>query len=185
MPILNLPAPRRAHLRAFGLIQGIYGALLVTIAGEISGLGVNKLLASLIGLLIAAATYLWPQIITRFYKLWMISAAGYSRLAQKFLLRICYYFVIVPAGLGRSPVTGTPPKSGWSARASFSPMTYDSPYDEQFPGCERSGVAGYYPGWSARSGNLWTLGLLPFLILIASLDDKPAERYSGHIYTLF
>ena len=186
MAIFSLPPPRRAHLRAFWLVQSTYIGVLVTIIARAVGLRFNILLLGIfIWLLVALFGLAWPQAVAGFYRSWARWAENYGRWAKKWLLRICYYLVLTPAGCASSAISGERRESMWAPRSTFSPLTYGSPHDLPFPGCTRGRIAAYYPGWASKSGHLWALGLLPFLFLIAALDDKSTDRYSGHIYTLF
>jgi hypothetical protein len=185
MAMLSLPAPRRAHLRAFWLVQSAYIAVLVTIIARVVGLRLNILLGIFIWLLVALFGFAWPQAIARLYRAWARWAENYGCWAKKWLLRICYHLVLTPAGCAGSAISRERRESMWVPRSTLSPLTYSSPHDLPFPGCSRSWIAAYYPGWTYKSGYLWALGLLPFILLISALDEKSTDRYSGHIYTLF
>ncbi len=185
MAIFSLPPPRRAHLRAFWLIQSAYIGVLGAILGRAVGLPRYVFTGIILGLLVALFGFAWPQATAGFYRSWARWAENYGRWAKRWLLRICYYFVFTPAGCVGSTISGERRESMWVPRSTLSPLTYGSPHDLPFPGCTRHRLGAYYPGWAYKSGHLWALGLWPFLFLIAALDDENPDRYSGHIYTLF
>jgi len=184
--MFTLPPPRRAYLRAFSLVQSAYIGVLVTILAAAVGMRRFILPGIIVGLLMALSGLVWPQAMASFYGSWTRWAGNYGRWAKGLLVRICYYFVLTPvARAGATTGDERNRKSMWTPRSTLSPLTYGSQYDLPFPGSNRSRTAAYYPGWAYKSSNLWALGLLPFLVMIAALDEESKERYSGHIYTLF
>lgn len=186
MAMFTLPPPRRGYLRAFSLVQSAYSGVLVTVLAGAVGMRRHILLGIIVGFLMALSGLVWPQATAGFYRSWTRWAGNYGRWARGLLVRICYYFVLTPvASAGSTIKSDRKRNSTWTPRSTLSPLTYGSQYDRLFPGCNSSWIAAYYPGWAYKSTNLWALGLLPFLVVIAALDEEGKERYSGHIYTLF
>jgi len=185
MAVFILPPPRRARLHAFALVQSVCVGVLVTLLARAAGMRYYVLPGIILGLLMILYGMGRPQATERLYRLWTRWAEYYGRWAKGYVLRICYNVVLTPVASIGSRMTGEGGDSMWVPRPTLSPLTYGSQYDLAYPGCSLRHFVISYPAWAYKSGNLWALGLLPFLLLIAALDHEKKESYSGHIYTLF
>lgn len=184
MPALTLPAARRASLRAFWLLQSVALGLVVAASGHRLGGPRPVLLGCTAAVLAALPGWRWPAAAARPYALWNRCAGAYARAARFLLLRICYYLIFAIAGLAGSGLRIDRNRtSHWIPRVTIANNAYSSQFDWE---CRASGSwTRDYCGWTSRSGQLWALGLLPFLICIAALETGKSREYTGSIYTLF
>ena len=183
---LVLPlSPRRAGLVAFGITVGLWSAL---VAGAVIPLSPAPRIATaaLVGVVVAGALRGRPRDAERLYRLWGRASRLYARILRRVLLVVCHA-VITVAGLAGTSLMLERPAGGrslWHARETLSTDAYASQFDRPGPawaGRPWRGVA----GWAIQSRNGWLIFLVPFLILLSTLDTEQQDRYPAGIYTLF
>ena len=185
MIVLPLP-PRRTSLQSFWLALCFMVTVLIGMLAWVNAMialsGVP--VVALLGL----AGVVWPQIVSWPYRAWNTLAQRYASAAERLVLWICYWTVMVVAG-----VTGTSLKlerpgareSLWIPRQSLQPSLY-----KQLHGCPSSkSVEGNwisrYLAWAWSSKQPWLLALLPFLCILLWLKEEEESVVPESIYTLF
>jgi hypothetical protein len=184
---LIVPArPSRAALRAFWLTMSVWGGLgtaLLVPLDVVSRLAVGVLVAALIVL----GAWLCPRDAKALYRLWARASRLHARITRLVLLRLCHGVVFVAVGRAGSTLKLAPPRpdeSLWVPRSTLASAAYRSQF-EATNGTSPVGPWMATATWSMRSGNLWTLALVPFLALIAALETEDRQRFPAGIYTLF
>jgi hypothetical protein len=190
MPAIDLPSPpRRTRLMSFwlvssavsGVLVGILSALLV--APEWIGTGV------ILALLMAVPGFLWPQFVSRPYQVWNRLARYFARRACLVLIGVCYFVIFVAVGRAGSSLQILRPtfsSSLWLPRGTLTPAAYFHQYDVTVKGFPQTGWVRSYFSWALGSGNVWAVCLLPFLLLLKSLQvDQKSSSFPTNIYTLF
>lgn len=182
--------PSREDLQGFGFALGVVGGGVS--AGFTSLLGVSVGVAAAVGITITAVTVYaaWkgPNRFDGVYNLWNRVAKAYARRARTVTIAVCFFTIIAAAGLTGGaldlrlrPEGGT--DSRWTGRTTVSP--------EEYPGqgrglrSARSGSLGDLSTWATRSGNGWTLFLMPFLALVSAFDIRDNVAAPDGIYTLY
>jgi hypothetical protein len=137
---------------------------------------------------LAALGLKWPQIASYPYRVWNRLAREFSRFARFWLTSISFYIIVFSVGRGGSRLRTDGPtasESLWMPRNAFAsecnPLR--SPTSD---GIVRRSCAANYVSWCVRSGNLWAICLLPFIVLLATFDsDQQQTNVPENLYTLF
>jgi hypothetical protein len=180
--MLNVvPHPRRADLRAFGLVVITGGILLLgAVLGRIGG-PVPAWLA--IGVAVAAAgvSILRPEWLRPLQAAWSEAVTFYARAAAYLVKAVCFHLLIGAVRLtGQTLVLGAPGHAGsaWTTR----PASAGVPASVRLPGPSgfRLGVR-----WAWAANQLWTVVLMLFLGLLAWLEPEASRDVPTSNYTLY
>ena len=130
----------------------------------------------------------WPQIAAGPYRAWNTLARRYASAAERLLLWICYWTVMVAAGWTRTSLRLVRPQgeeSLWIARQSLQPSLYAQPYS--CPGAQTAGGnwISCYLAWASSSKQPWLVALLPFICMLMWLKGEEESVVRESIYTLF
>ena len=188
MIALTLPEQdRRASLRGFWLTLGALTA----------GLGVAVAWWSREVTLVAAAVaaavvvgsvgYVRQGFARRVYRAWNRRLVRpFNALAARIVMAICFFIVLVAAGTARARML--PQRGGamvWTRRASLPIEAYSALFAGASPDGQSGAWLAHYLGWARRTGNLWSVALLPFLAMLKCLASEPEKGPPANIYTLF
>jgi hypothetical protein len=189
--MITLPRfpPRRAWLRSFwiaislvsGLMVSILCALLISPHWFASG--------AAFAVAVAVPGLLQPQIASLPYRAWNKLARAFVRVARFWVTGVCFYIICVTVGLSGSHARLAQPTSNeslWVARRISTSTTYNHKYDGASQEFAQKGWIRAYFAWAVGSGNFWAVCLLPFLMLLAALEnDDNRSPVAANIYTLF
>jgi hypothetical protein len=189
--MIILPSgPRRKWLISFWLaISLVSGAL----CGAMFALLIAPrwfVLGGIVTLVMAAPGLRRPQAAARPYQRWRRAARGYCRVACRVLTGLCFCTVFVVArvagsSLGLALARPRPTRTMWTPRITHAPTAYAYQYNRAAPGSPRAGWLRPYLSWTVRSGHVWAVGLLPFLIMLKILEPGQEKGAPANIYTLF
>ncbi len=178
--MLTLPAyhTRRAWLRAFWLVQSAGIALLLWAALVASG---RPSVGALVVFVVLAVTgWVRPRALEKLYRAWNYSVRRFAAIASAIVTRVCIWGVFPAAGMAGSQMKMKPDEAagfGWAPRDLSDGAT---------PTPQRSDWLASFLAWSRRGDNGWSLALLPFLSLLALLEEDPEEETLEHdVYTLY
>jgi hypothetical protein len=184
---LVVPArPRRAAIRGFWLTMGIWAGLITALLvplGIASRLGTAILAAGLVFL----GAQFRPREAAQLYRLWARVSRLYARITRLVLLRLCHGVVLLGVGRAGSTLQLARPRvdeSLWAQRSTLAIEAYQNQF-EALNGTVPRGPWATMATWAIRSGNVWTLVLVPFLALIAALETDDRQQFPAGIYTLF
>lgn len=138
---------------------------------------------------IALALLVWAkqEFVRRCYGAWNRRLVRpFAELASRAVLAICFFIVFVGTGrLGARLQRGAETATTWEHRVSSDGKTFD----RSFAGMAQPGAsAGWirsYVQWAIRSGNVWSITLIPFLLLLRLFRNEEQKGAEGNIYTLF
>ena len=187
--MITLPSQaRRALLTSFWLVVSVTVGL---IAGASLWLFARRS-GLLVGVGVACAWgltgRLWPRLVSAVYRAWNRAARLVARGGRSALLWICYFVVMLVVGKsgGRfGPRGSTSHGSLWMSRGTLPPAAYPGQFNAPTDGVTVDGWVRGYLHWAANSKNLWAIALLPFLALIAVLEEQEQPVLPATIYTLF
>jgi hypothetical protein len=187
--MLTLPSLRtRGALISFWLVVcGLTGVCLSLVLGQFVSW---PYAVGTIGVFggISLPVLFFPRMALFPYRVWHFLARRYSSLAERFLLWVSFYVVVVPVGrAGRGLVLDRPApgQSAWAPRSTQTDKTYLLQHCVMPEASVNRSRPGELLVWMFRSRHYWALGLLPFMYLISGLqvEDRPAP--TTNIYTLF
>jgi hypothetical protein len=178
--MLTLPAyhTRRAWLRAFWLVQSAAIALLLWAVLVVTGrpsAGAFVVFAAL-----AVPGWIWPRSLATPYRAWNFAVRRFAEFASAVVTRVCIWGVFPAAGMIGSQMKMKPDEAagfGWAPR---------DVSDGATPALQRGDWLTSFMAWSRRADNGWSVALLPFLTLLALLEEDPEEETLEHdVYTLY
>lgn len=187
---MTLPAsPNRSWLLSFwlamslciGLITGALSWILISPAW--AGCGV------LVALALAMSGVLRPQLLVGPYRFWNRLAVKFAGFAQMCVTGICFYIVFVAVGRTGASLGLAHPNSNseslWTPRETLVSSAYISHDRATSKGLRQRGWFDTFLPWAIRSGNVWACCLLPFLILLRTLETGEESGFPSNTYTLY
>ena len=167
---------------AVAVVSGILAGLLALAAG--GGTIGFVITAVLILLLLAGWGYRSPTAFLQTYRKWNGLARRFAALAQRFTMAVTFHlvFTLVSLGGARFAKSARGADSGWGEKATpglkdqlgyVAPATTPELWQERLR------------RWSRGRPSRWSLFLLPFLVLLDSLEGQAAVRTTEDIYTLY
>lgn len=180
--MLTLPAfPRRAHFRAFGLVVPGLGSLALAALAVWARLSIVPSLLLGLAVVSVVVSFWRPQWFQAPYAVWNRIVDFYLRALRLLVKGICFYIIVAAVGRTGGSLQIAAPAAGasqWVPREPEARQTdaVQVPPPDWFRLNAR---------WAARSGNLWTLALLPFFRLLAQIEPDEPRRVPTSIYTLY
>ena len=189
MIALTLPVQdRRASLRGFWLTLGALTAApgLAVASWSLDGAPAVATLAA--GVVVGSIGYVREGFARRVYGAWNRRLVRpFSALAARIVTRICFFIVLVAAGRSRDrmalPHAGS--AMGWTPRDSLPVDAYEGLFAAPSPDGSSGAWLTHYLRWASRTGNVWSVALLPFLALLKCLAPEADKAPPPNIYTLF
>lgn len=176
-----LPKPfRRAHLRAFWMLLGIFGVgTLFVLSSFFPTLRLSGS-AQLIGFLLLAVGIVWPELASLPYRIWNKLVPLICGRVQTCLLAIIYFVVFTAVGTTGSKLVlrRKDQRSGWRHCSENTGAVVETP--ERSPGWVLN-----YLKWAIKSGNWWTCMLLPFWLSLSTVEIGEEESPPTSMYTLY
>ena len=189
MSLLILPSPaRREWLISFWLTISVSSGLLI---GALLSLLISPVwfvLGVILALMLILPGLLHPQILSIPYNAWNRAAFCFARVSRFLLTAICFYIIFVVMRRTGSSLRLARPSSTeslWVPRGTHAPAAYLHQYDATTEKSPQGGWIRTYLSWAAQSGRLWTVFLLPFLVLLSSVEIYQRKTLPANIYTLF
>ncbi len=205
--MILLPSPPSpASLRGFWTFISLITGLVTSTVLGVLGPARWGWIGLLVAISLAVPGLLRPALVSLPYRIWNGLARRYSEGASRYVSAVCFVTVTVPVSRASDPGRfhrSVHTRSSWVPRAgSAAKPPGGAGRDAQAPGSyaslHNSGGEKPPPGgwiatmwrWARTSGNVWTWFLLPFLVLLRTLDtDRGAKAQSslpsGDIYTLY
>ena len=184
MTTILVRSPQRADLRGFvfatTLLWFILTATVSVVTGHVWAVGFGALTAAVFTML-----GLWrPQSFLWSYRVFNRLAAEVYRLTAIAVGLVCFYFVIGAASLSASRLQRAKPAgsaSGWRRRE---PLEVTSLWQSQTRKQAHGWVRGY-ASWATNGGRVWAWCLLPFLMILSTLQLEDEDAPSSGNYTLY
>ena len=185
---LTLPARAdRQWLWSFWLGLSGFSGLLASGIGWLSGLQYWHTGGVLWTLALIVLGFAWPRAVKIVYRLWNRLARRFGQVASDLILLICFYTTFVAtaqAGPSLKFQLNERGKSLWMPRRTLSRGAYvgmgTSPTDRS-----EASWLNLLLSWSRQPGQLWTVCLIPFLMLLSALETRTADDPPSGIYSLY
>jgi hypothetical protein len=189
MLALTLPSDeRRAHVTSFWCLLGGVVTLFCVLAASWLHVPMFATCLAIIFVGVAALALIRPHFAGRVYRAWNRRIANpFARRAANIVTKIAFFMVFLAVGKATRPRNF--PDAGhtstqWIPRESLSPTAYGALYAA--PGAWRNGGwIAEYVRWARRTGNLWSVSLLPYFVLLMLLHRDEETAAPANIYTLF
>lgn len=180
--MLRLPAhPHHSTLRAFGLAVPCTGGILVALVAVAAGLPKIAAGAGAAAAVAGAIALAQPRWFRSAYDAWNRAAGFYGRALAWLVKAVCFHLVIRAVGSIGGALKLREPSSARSAWTARGPEP-GRPNIVSFPA---AGWMGHSVSWALKSGNAWTIVLVPFLSLLAWLEPDAAREVPSNVYTLY
>jgi hypothetical protein len=179
--------PRQAWLKSFWI--ALILSLGISLCGFLAAFG-WMWSATIAATVCLTAGFLGLQClgaVARVYSVWRGLNEWYVRAAAVTIKAVCFYLILMPLRFTGSRIELRPRlrhASLWAPMRSKhleSSLHQDGPYDNSVG----FGWVRAYSAWARTSGNLWTIGLLPYLILLGWLESRHDISVPTQTYTLF
>lgn len=179
---------RRAWLRSFWTVQSALAGVVCGLAAQLAGgPGVPIGLAAALGL--ALPGWLRPHATAGAYRAWNRLAARIAAAARLYVSRVCLLAFFPIVGLLGSSMQMQPAGaqvSGWTGRPRPRTFSFRAAADLPEQAREDPGWLRGYLAWARHGDRLWSLALLPFLVVLAVVEEDVATDLPDHdVYTLF
>lgn len=190
MAAIILPSPpRRAWLRSFWLVSSAASGVFVGLLSALLVAPVWFATGVILACVMAVPGLLWPQLVSRPYRVWNWMARSFARRARFVLMGLCYFVIFVAVGRAGSLLQLRRPSSNtslWLPRGTLASSAYFHQYDAPAPELPQTGRLRAYLSWALGSGNAWAVCLVPFLLLLKPLQaEQEGSSFPTNIYTLF
>jgi hypothetical protein len=185
---LILPSDdRRSVLRSFWIVISLILGTGLWLAGRWFQapfpLAIGLIAATACGLLV----FMNQEFVRRLYHAWNRRIIRpFANVASRALMGICFFVIFVATGrTGSRFRLGGHAVTTWERRSSLPDEAYGLPYvsGEGLP--SGTGWIRGYLLWAIRSGNAWSITLLPFLWFLRLLSYEEKKPFAANIYTLF
>jgi hypothetical protein len=181
------PEDRRAVLRSFWIVISLILGTGLWLVGWWFQAPFPLTIGLIAGTVCALLVFVNQEFVRRLYHAWNRRIVRpYANLASRAVMRICFFIILLATGktgsrfgLGRHAVTS------WERRSSLPAEAYGLPYAAQGEASAGTGWIRGYLSWAIRSGNGWSISLLPFLWFLRLLSYEEKKPFAANIYTLF
>ena len=186
--MIVLPPIREVCLQSFGVVMGLFAGLLIGILSSLLGISRPFILGVGVASAVMFPGLLWPQMLSLAYRAWNKFARIFAGYARVLLAGICFYIIFVTVGRSGAalrPNRSPGSRSQWIPRETLAPAAYSALHAVPMKRPSEHGWISDFLLWASRSGNLWVVCLLPFLILLSVLETDDEGSFPSGIYTLF
>ena len=187
--LLTLPTKiRRAWLRSFWLVLTVPGGILIAAILAFVVSAQWGVVAVLFAVIAAISGLVRPQIVAVPYQAWNSISKRYARVARTVTKAVCFYVVLTAVGLAGSTHGRCRPRPGeslWKPSPHLLDEVYLHPHDARTTTSPCESWVRTYLSWARDSGNVWAVCLVPYLALLAKLEDEQQSSLSTQTYTLF
>lgn len=185
---LTLPSEdRRTLLRSFWLVISLGFAMAVWLVCWTIQIPFPWVLGIAAGIACGSAAFVAEEFVRRLYRAWnrrLVRPLG--DLASHGVMTVLFFVVFVVASrLGSRVRLDGPAGTTWEPRGSLPNNAYELLFAGQGSLPEKAGWMRGYIHWALRTGNTWSISLLPFLWLLRLLSDSEQKATEANIYTLF
>jgi hypothetical protein len=185
---VTLPSEdRRATLRGFWIVISLIFGAGLWLAGWLFEVPFSLTLGLIAGTACGLLVFVKPEFVRRLYKAWNRRIIRpYANAASRTVMNICFFIIFVAVGkTGSRFRPGGRGVTSWERRSSLPAEAYGLPYVARGEGSAETGWIRGYISWAIRSGNAWSISLLPFLWFLRLLSNRAEKALEANIYTLF
>jgi hypothetical protein len=190
---LTLPSQgRRVGLRSFWLALGSVAMAPWLVAGWWFDSTALRIAAMTVAILFASTIIMSERLVWRVYRAWNSKVVRpFSAIAARAVTRATFLVLVaagVPAGTRLHLALQGPALTAWTPRGPLPPGAYGALFSEPSPPAMRKRGVGWIPEylqWARRTGNLWSIALVPFLAILRLFPPDADSTPQANIYTLF
>jgi hypothetical protein len=175
-------------LRSFWLIICVLMALVTAIVAWSLGWPWPVGIALSVGALLASLVLIQENVVWFFYRAWNVFVKMFAAISRQVATRVCYFIVFGVVGRAGShfPLTASRASgSFWIKRDLLVHNVFRESLATNIGSPRRLDWIHDYFRWTIRSGNMWAITLLPFLVILWICSKPQAETKELNIYTLF
>lgn len=137
-------------------------------------------------MLLGPLVFVQEQFVRRLYGAWNRRIINLlARLTRNAVMGICLFIIFVATGRVGSRLRFGGHAATWELRDSLPADAYELPFVSQGRLSAKVGWIRGYLRWAIRSGNVWSISLIPFLCFLRMLSTEEQKAVEGNIYTLF
>ena len=167
---------------AVALIAGLLAGLLALAGGTGAAGSVAGALLTVV--LMAGWGYRYPTVFSLTYRKWNGLARRFAALSQRFTMAVAFQLVFTPVSLAGARFTKSSrgAHSGWDDK-STPRLSEQTGYVA--PAVDVESWHARHRRWSRGRPSRWSLFMLPFLVLLDSLEGQTPVSTAEDIYTLY
>lgn len=184
---LTLPQEdRRTALRSFWLVLSLLLGATFWVVGWLLEVPFAWGVGLIAGLAGGTMVFLNEELVRRFYNAWNRRLIRpIAALASSAVTGICFFIIFAAVGrVGSRLQIGGRTATNWESRKTLSGDAYGFLFAIRNGTVTETGWMGNYIRWAVRSGNMWSISLLPFLSFLRLLSNEQKSA-ATNIYTLF
>ena len=190
MLALTLPSDeRRAHVISFWCLLGGFVTLFCVLAMWWLHVPMFAACLAMTFVGVAALTLIRPHFAGRVYRAWNRRIANpFARRAANIVTKVAFltvFLAVSKATRPRNSPDGGRISTQWIPRESLSPAAYAALYAAPGGAWRNGGWIAEYVRWATRTGNLWSVSLLPYFLLLMVFHRDEETAAPDNIYTLF
>jgi hypothetical protein len=177
-------SPQRADLRGFAVAAILLWLLVAAGASVLTGSRWVFGVAALVSMSVLALALWRPRLCLLPYRIFNRLTTDVSRVTAAAVRLVSFYLIIGGAGLVASRLQRAKPAevtSGWQRRGPVEVTTlWRSPAIKRSRGWVRD-----YMSWASKWTNLWVWCLLPFLMILSTVEVEEENAVRSGNYTLY
>ena len=186
-PLTLPPEDRRTVVRTFWIVISLILGTALWLVGCWFQAPLPLAIGLTAGTASASLAFVNHEFARRLYRAWNRRfIRPFANTASRFVMGICFFIIFVATGAKGSRFRfGGHAATTWERRGSLPDNAYGLPYvsEEGLP--QGIGWMRAYLCWAIRSGNGWSITLLPFLWFLRLLSYEEKKPFAANIYTLF
>jgi len=180
--------PRRAWLISFWIV--FTGAVTgtVTAMSVVMGRIPEVLIVVVVGVASLVFGTLSPSAVKPVYRLWNWVSELVLRGVRLTLKLVCFFLLFTVVGRGGAAlplIRQSGASSFWLPRHMTTGRLFRHEYEAARGEAASMGWVRTFLAWAWESGHGWALAVLPFLVLLATLEPEAEQEFPSNIYTLF
>lgn len=184
---LTLPrGDRRAVLRSFWLVISLSFASGLWLVFWLFNMPFPWAFGVFGGIVLGSFGFVREEFVRRLYGAWNHRVIDLlARLTSNAVMAICLFIIFLATGRVGSRLRFGGRATTWEHRSSLPSDAYEFPFASQGRFSMKTGWIRDYLRWAIRSGNVWSISLIPFLCFLRMLSTEEQRSLEGNIYTLF
>jgi hypothetical protein len=186
--MILLPKIRAAYLKSFALVMGLALGLIAAVLLLLPRHEEIGVVVAITGLGCAVLGFFKPSAMAKPYGLWNAVAGSFARAARLALMAICFYIVFVAVGRAGTSIKLLRPGPGdslWSFKMPLARSAFHYEYRASTDSDRDISWVQGYGRWAKETKQIWTLVLLPFLVMLSAVEIYVDRRFPTGVYTLF
>ena len=181
------PEDRRTVLRSFWLVFSLISGIGLWLVGRLLHVPFSLTIGLIGGACCGLLVFADQEFVRRLYRAWNRRLVRpFADLASRAVMGICFFIIFLTTGSAGSRIRLRGHRlTTWQRRSSVPGDVYELPFASPGELSARVGWIRSYLHWAVRSGNAWSISLIPFLWFLRLLSGDKEKTVEANIYTLF